>query len=45
MPYFHQRLATLEVRPVGSPNGGEPVPFAFADGELMVIEAESEEIG
>ena len=42
MGYVHQKLATLEVKPAGSP-GGEALVFGYADsndGELL-LEAES----
>jgi hypothetical protein len=37
LPFVHQRLATLTVKPVGSP-GGEPVSWTFTDdGELADV--------
>jgi hypothetical protein len=30
IPYLHQRLASVELKPVGSP-GGEPVSWPYAD--------------
>jgi len=37
LPYLHQKLASLEVKPAGS-IGGEPIPWAFSDeGELVEV--------
>jgi hypothetical protein len=38
LPFIHQRLATLEIKPAGSPEGGEPVRWEFSDGEQLAAE-------
>jgi hypothetical protein len=40
LPFLHQRLATLEVKPAGSPDGNDPVSWAFSDGELIDASAD-----
>lgn len=42
LPFLHQRLATLEVKPAGSPDGNDPVSWAFSDGELIDASADPE---
>jgi hypothetical protein len=37
MPFCHQRLATLTVRPEGSPDG-EPIPLPWSYAEEEVLE-------
>jgi hypothetical protein len=36
MPYTHQRLSTMIVRPEGSPDG-EPVAWTFSDDEVIEV--------
>jgi hypothetical protein len=35
LSYVRQRLAQLEIKPPGSPDGNNPVSWAFSDGDLI----------
>jgi hypothetical protein len=44
LPFIHQRLGQLEVKPAGAPGSGNPVGWSFDSGQIvdMVPEAEYE---
>jgi hypothetical protein len=46
LPFIHQRLGQLEVRPPGAPGVGNPVVWSFSDsGEVVdMVPAENPEI-
>lgn len=35
LPFCHQRLSQLEVKPPGAPGSGQPVTWTFSDGQVI----------